>query len=65
MTKLALEELLERQEKRLDKDSPALQFLRDQIHAAKTGKSAQELYITGSVKKEPVTKKETDGTNSP
>ena len=65
MTKSALEEELERQEKRKGKDSPSLQFLRDQIHANKTGKSAQEIYTTGSVKKEPVMKKETDGNISP
>ena len=39
MTSL-LEQTLERQEKRLGKDNPAVQMLRDQIHAQATGKSA-------------------------
>jgi hypothetical protein len=60
MSKSALEEQLKRLEKRKGKDSPSAQFLRDQIHAAKAGKSAQDIYTTGSVKKEPVMKKETD-----
>ena len=46
-----LEEMLARQEKRLPADSKALQMLRDQIAAQKTGKSLEETYITGSVKR--------------
>jgi hypothetical protein len=41
-------------------DSPSVQHLRNQLHEEQTGKSAQEIYCTGSVRKEPVMKKETD-----
>tara|TARA_R110000823_G_C15556739_1_gene459996 strand:- start:82 stop:246 length:165 start_codon:yes stop_codon:yes gene_type:complete len=43
--------MLERQEKRLGKDSFAVKMLRDQIHAQGTKKSAEQIYVTGSVKK--------------
>jgi hypothetical protein len=55
-----LEAELKKLEAERGPDSPAVQHLRNQVHAEQTGKSVQELYITGSVKKEPVMKKETD-----
>jgi hypothetical protein len=45
-----LQERLIRATERLGPDSPAVQMLRDQIAAQVTGKSAQGLYLTGSVK---------------
>ena len=48
-----LENELKIQEARLGSDSFMAQQLRDQIHAQTTSKSTKELYITGSVKKEP------------
>ena len=47
-----LKALLARAEKEYGPDRPGLQHLRDQIAAAETGKSAQELYLTGSVKQD-------------
>tara|TARA_R110000787_G_scaffold275376_1_gene383913 strand:- start:3 stop:143 length:141 start_codon:yes stop_codon:yes gene_type:complete len=32
--------------------SPKLQFLRDQIRAAKRGGSTQQMYVTGMIKRE-------------
>ena len=46
-----LEESLERQEKRLGKDSFVAKMLRDQIRAQKRGQSAHDIYVTGSVKR--------------
>ncbi len=48
-----LEEMLREREQRLGKDHPALQMLRNQITAEKSGKTFQDLYLTGSVKKQP------------
>lgn len=48
---LTLKELLEEREQRLGKDHPAVQMLRDQINAEKSGKGFQELYLTGAVGK--------------
>jgi hypothetical protein len=48
----ALERELEYQEARLGPDSFVVQQLRNQIHAQTTSKSLQELYATGSVKKD-------------
>jgi hypothetical protein len=45
-----LQEQLERVIQRHGADSASAQMLQDQIAAQQTGKSAQELYITGSVK---------------
>jgi hypothetical protein len=50
---LTLEELLKEREQRLGKDHPAVQMLRNQINAEKSGKSFQELCLTGSVKSWP------------
>ena len=50
---LTLEELLKEREQRLGKDHPAVQMLRNQVQAEKSGKTFQELYLTGSVKKQP------------
>ena len=47
-----LKDLLARAEKEYGPDHPGLRFLRDQIAAAEVGKSVQELYLTGSVKKD-------------
>ncbi len=47
-----LEEMLVRQEARLGPDSPAVQMLRDQIHAQADNKSVEETYITGGIKRE-------------
>ena len=56
-----LEKRLERQIERLGPDSPAVQMLRDQIHAQSTGKSAQGLYITGNtLKGKSILEKEVD-----
>ena len=48
-----LEEMLAKREKRLGQNHPAVQMLRNQIAADKSGKTFQELYLTGSVKKQP------------
>ena len=45
-----LQERLVRATERLGPDSPAVQMLRDQIAAQGMDKSAQGLYLTGSVK---------------
>ena len=45
-----LQKQLVRLKERLGPDSPSVQMLQDQIAAEKTGKSAQDLYLTGSVK---------------
>jgi hypothetical protein len=50
---LTLEEMLTEREQRLGKNHPAVQMLRNQITAEKSGKTFQELYLTGSVKKQP------------
>ncbi len=50
---LTLEELLKERVQRLGQDHPAVQMLRNQITAEKSGKTFQELYLTGSVKKQP------------
>jgi hypothetical protein len=52
-TMLTLEELLKERVQRLGQDHPAVQMLRNQITAEKSGKTLQELYLTGSVKKQP------------
>jgi hypothetical protein len=54
-----LENHLERAIKRHGEDSFIAQSLRDQIHAQETGKSAEDIYVTGSVKraKEPPSSK--------
>jgi hypothetical protein len=49
---LNLEEMLREREQRLSKDHPAVQMLRNQVQAEKSGKTFQELYLTGSVKKQ-------------
>ena len=46
---LTLEEMLKEREERLGKDHPAVQMLRNQIEAQKSGKNFQELYLTGAV----------------
>ena len=51
---LTLEEMLTEREQRLGKNHPAVQMLRNQITAEKSGKTFQELYLTESVKKQPV-----------
>jgi len=51
---ISLQERLERMEAHHSPNSKYAQMLRDQIHAHKTGKSTQELYITGSVKRQPI-----------
>ena len=50
---LTLEEMLKEREQRLGSNHPAVQMLRNQIQAEKSGKTFQELYLTGSVKKQP------------
>jgi hypothetical protein len=50
---LTLEEMLKEEIQRLGQDHPAVQMLRNQIAAEKSGKTFQELYLTGSVKKQP------------
>ena len=50
MTSL-LEQRLSRVIERHGEDTPYVQMLRDQIHAQETGKSAEDIYITGSVKR--------------
>jgi hypothetical protein len=46
---LTLEEMLKEEIQRLGQDHPSVQMLRNQIAAEKSGKSLQELYLTGSV----------------
>jgi|APSaa5957512493_1039668.scaffolds.fasta_scaffold516391_1 hypothetical protein len=55
-----LEERLEEELALRGPDSFVVQQLRNQIHAQTTSKSTAELYITGSVKKEPHTKEDAD-----
>ena len=50
-TMLTLEEMLKEEEQRLGKDHPAVQMLRNQIEAERSGKGFQELYLTGAVGK--------------
>ncbi len=51
---LTLEEILKEREARLGKDHPAVQMLRNQIEAERSGKGFQELYLTGAVSKQRV-----------
>jgi hypothetical protein len=55
---LTLEEMLKEREARLGKDHPAVQMLRNQIEAEKSGKGFQELYLTGAVSKQGVHRKD-------
>jgi len=50
---LTLQDQLDRLISRKGEDSPLVQMLRNQIAAEKSGKTFQELYLTGSVKKQP------------
>ena len=50
---LTLEEMLKEQEQLLGSNHPAVQMLRNQIQAKKSDKTFQELYLTGSIKKQP------------
>ena len=47
--------LLIRGEEKYGKGSPKLQWLRDQIRAAERGGSAQQMYVTGMIKREEQT----------
>ena len=47
-----LERLLTRMEAQHGEGSPKLQFLRDQIRAAKRGGSTEQMYVTGMIKRE-------------
>jgi hypothetical protein len=44
-----LEELPKERKQPLGKDHPAVQMLRDQINEEKSGKTFQELHLTGAV----------------
>jgi len=48
-----LQEQLDRLIKRKGEQDPLVQMLRNQIEAEKSGKTFQELYLSGSVKKQP------------
>jgi len=48
---LTLQEQLEREIRENGESDPVVQMLRNQIQAQKSGKTFQELYLTGSVKK--------------
>ena len=48
-----LQDQLDRLISRKGEDDPLVQMLRNQIAAEKSGKTFQELYLTGSVKKQP------------
>ena len=48
-----LQEQLVREIEKRGENSPVAQMLRNQITAEKSGKTFQELYLTGSVKKQP------------
>ena len=48
-----LQEQLDRLIQRKGEQDPLVQMLRNQIEAEKSGKTSQELYLTGSVKKQP------------
>ena len=50
---LTLQDQLDRLISRKGEDSPLVQMLRNQIAAEKSGKTFHELYLTGSVKKQP------------
>ena len=50
---LTLQEQLDRLIQRKGEGSQLVQMLRNQIQAEKLGKTSQELYLTGSVKKQP------------
>jgi hypothetical protein len=47
-----LQEQLAREIQRRGENSPVAQMLRNQLQAQKSGKSLQEMYLTGSVKKQ-------------
>jgi hypothetical protein len=49
----SLQEQLVREITKRGENSPVAQMLRNQITAEKSGKTFQELYLTGSVKKQP------------
>lgn len=49
---LTLQEMLDEEIKLKGENSPLVQMLRNQIEAEKSGKTSQELYLTGSVKKQ-------------
>jgi hypothetical protein len=49
---ITLEEILKEREQRLGSSHPAVQMLRNQIQAKKSGKTFQDLCLTGSVKKQ-------------
>jgi|Laugresbdmm110dd_1035094.scaffolds.fasta_scaffold252924_1 hypothetical protein len=51
---LTLQEQLEMEIKENGEKAPLVQMLRNQIQAQKSGKTFQELYLTESVKKQPV-----------
>lgn len=48
-----LQEQLDRLIQRKGEQDPLVQMLRNQIEAEKSGKTSQELYLTGSVKRQP------------
>ena len=50
---LSLQEQLEMEIKENGEKAPLVQMLRNQITAEKSGKTFQDLYLTGSVKKQP------------
>ena len=50
---LTLQEQLEVEIKENGESDPLVQMLRNQIKAQESGKTSQELYLTGSVKKQP------------
>ena len=49
---LTLQEQLEMEIKENGESDPLVQMLRNQIKAQESGKTSQELYLTGSVKKQ-------------
>jgi len=53
ITMLTLEEMLKEREQRLGKDHPAVQMLRNQIAAEKSGKNFYELYTSRGEETEP------------
>ena len=54
ITMSTLQEQLDRLIQRKGEQDPLVQMLRNQIQAEKSGKTSQELYLTGSVKRQPV-----------
>jgi hypothetical protein len=48
-----LQDQLDRLIQRKGEQDPLVQMLRNQIQAEKSGKTFQELYLTGSIKKQP------------